>query len=724
MSLKDYRRKRNFARTPEPVGKAPKKPKGWPRFVVQMHSATRLHFDFRLEFGGVFKSWAVPKGPSLNPLDQRLAVFVEDHPLAYGSFEGIIPKGNYGAGTVLIWDEGTYLERNSKDRRATEAAMKKGLDKGHLTFVLHGQKLKGEFALIQLKKNTRERAWLLVKKRDAHSSYKRDQILAAESVKTGRSLEEIASKSEQAGDIWLPKRKKESERTTRRALPTAKKAKSRALEPMPRKNRPMQATLARSSPPSDWLMDPDPEGLRAMAEVDGGRVHLYSKAGLPFEKKFPDVISELKELNLHAVLDGEIVKTKTRSIYYVFDLLYHHGHDLRKKSLQQRRQILEKFLPSGRNVRPISALKRTDAKQVVAKDPLSLYRSGTTSDWLIVPRTLSTKSRSALRTPNDRRRVRPRTKIAAAKSKSSGARKLVAPTDEPRLTNLDKIYWPEEQITKGDLLEYYREVAPYILPYLKDRPESLNRHPNGIAAPGFYQKDMTGHQPRWFKTVRLFSESADKSIDYALCQDLRSLLYIVNLGCIEINPWFSRLGHLNEPDFLVIDLDPDGNDFKHVIQIAHEFHTLLTAVGATSFCKTSGATGLHIGVPTGARYDFDQVRAFAEMACRVVVKKYPATTSIDRNPSRRRRKIYLDFMQNRRGQTLAAPYCLRPRPGAPVSMPVTWEELRSGLKPEQFNIQNALGRIKKGKDPWAGVLGRPIHLDRCIAALQRKFMKA
>jgi bifunctional non-homologous end joining protein LigD len=493
MGLKVYRRRRKFETTLEPVGTSLKSSRRALRFVVQMHQARRLHFDLRLEFGGVLKSWAVPKGPSLNPLDRRLAILVEDHPLEYGSFEGVILPGNYGAGTVMVWDTGTYVARGARNRQKSEQAMKQNLQKGHLSFVLKGQKLKGEFALVKLKKGNEQNAWLLIKKRDSHASYR--NTLGPEdnrSVKTGRSLDQITHESR---------------------------------------------------------------------------------------------------------------RVQTRPLRH-----------------------------------------------------------------------------------------------------------------EPRFTHLDKVLWPNEKITKGALIQYYQKISPYILPYLKDRPESLHRFPQGIAAPGFYQKDLTGYLPRWFKTERVFSESANKSVDYALCQDERSLLYIVNLGCIEINPWLSRVGSLNYPDFLVIDLDPDGNSFDQVIEVAQAFHRILSRANIPNFCKTSGATGIHIGVPMGAKYPYEQVRRFAEKICRMVAKQYPATTSVDRNPNRRRRKIYLDFMQNRRGQTLAAPYCVRPRSGAPVSMPIAWEDLKSGLKPDKFNMMNALKIAKTRPDLWRGVLGKPVNLDRCMAS--------
>ncbi len=778
MSLRVYNRKRKFNQTPEPRGKIGPKSKGLPRFVVQLHRATRLHHDLRLEFDGVFKSWAVPRGPSLNPLDQRLAVFVEDHPLEYGSFEGIIPKGNYGAGTVMLWDEGTYIERNSNTRKETERAMREGFEKGHLTFILEGEKLNGEFALIKLKKNGDGKAWLLVKKRDEHATYKRSQKVSDISVKTGRSLETITRESEAAGDIWLSKRegdkKTKSKVKTPAASPIPNKIKvahekkkidpktnsklyaarsgdrsknngPSGRSPMPRKIKPMIATVSRFEVSSeDWIFEPHLDGLRAIAEVEGRRVHLYSKSGLAYEKKFPEIVAALKELEQTVVFDGEIVKRSIDSVYIVYDVLYANGQDLRKTPLSERRKILAGILNGGRLVTSIlkentqsPGQKKKDRApaRLLAKNLTSTYHSGTSSEWLLLPEG-ATGSKNAGRNINRKsvpdqknslhshRNLLQKKRSKQSPSTSTKTSRLSSgdissSIDEPRLTNLEKIYFPDDGITKGDLLSYYKNIAPFILPYLVDRPESLNRHPNGINQSGFYQKDMTGHIPRWLKTKRIFSESTEKSIDYVLCQDVRSLLYIANLGCIELNPWFSRVDHLENPDFLVIDLDPDDNAFSHVIEVAQAVHKILDSVGAANFCKTSGATGIHIGVPTGARYNFDEVRAFAEAACHIVAKKFPTTTSIERNPNRRRKKIYLDFMQNRRGQTLAAPLCIRPRPKAPVSMPVTWKELVPTLKPEQFNIGNALKRIETFKDPWQPVLGPAIDLKTCLRRLQK-----
>lgn len=313
VSLKDYKRKRRFSKTPEPIGGARKpavktlrpRPSGSLRFVVHLHRATKLHYDFRLEFGGVFKSWAVPKKPSLNPLDQRLAIFVEDHPIEYGEFEGIIPKGNYGAGTVMIWDEGSYIERHSENRQQSEQAMQEGLKNGHLSFVLNGHKLNGEFALIRLKKGDDPTAWLLVKKRDAFSTYRKttrdrgnyDQhmdLADNRSVQSGRTLEEIAAQSQAQSNALI---------------------KPLAHRPMPRKNRPMLATVTREMVKgSQWIFEPEIGGLRALAEVDGQQVHLYSKSGLSYNKRFPEIVETLRKLKHSAVFDGEILTHRAHTI--------------------------------------------------------------------------------------------------------------------------------------------------------------------------------------------------------------------------------------------------------------------------------------------------------------------------------------------------------------------------------------------------------------------------
>jgi len=434
---------------------------------------------------------------------------------------------------------------------------------------------------------------------------------------------------------------------------------------MPRRNKPMLATVAAQAP-AKWIYDADPKGKRALAEVERHRVHLYSKSGLTY--KNANILDDLRKQKHEMVLDGEIAD----DVYHVYDLLYLDGKDLREQALEQRRRALQKNLVRGDHVRIVQPGGE------IAKNPTSPYRAGTSRDWV------------KLRTMSE---------------------------DKPRLTNPTKIYFPKDGYTKGDLIEYYRQMATYILPHLKDRPLSLNRHPEGIRAPGFYQKDMTGHHPRFLKTARIESS---KSINYALAQDENSLLYLANLGCIEFNPWFSRVQQKDAPDFLVIDLDPDDeNTFQEVVAVAKTVHAILDKLKIPNFIKTSGATGLHIGVPTQAKYTFDEVRHFALEIVKRTHAKHPKNTSLERSPSKRRGKIYLDYMQNRRAQTLACAYCVRPRDGAPVSTPLKWSELTPRLDPAQHHIGNALSRVRKTKDLWAGVLGPAADLERALRQLAK-----
>lgn len=508
MSLIEYRKKRKFATTPEPRGRLGGKGKTL-RFFVQKHDASRVHFDFRIELDGVLKSWAVPKGPSMNPLDQRLAIRVEDHPIDYGSFEGIIPKGNYGAGTVMLWDSGTYVDRVSGGGRDQIKVLREGLAKGRLTIVLKGKRLKGEFALIKLKNRGKEsNAWLLIKKRDASARF--------------------------------------------------------SIRPT--------------------------------------------------------------------------VSEKDRSI------------------TSQR------------------TMSQIDRQSVSGKDV-----------WI---------------------------------SKRAGQKKVSPATSEkPPLTHREKVFWPKEGYTKGDLFQYYEKISPHILPHLKDRPESLRRQPDGLRNSGFFQKDMVGFVPRRIATKKIFSPSSGKTINYILCQDQWTLLYLVNLGCIELNPWLSRKNSLDKPDYLVIDLDPDEHSYDDVVKVAKEVRLVLKSIGVESWAKTSGSSGMHICVPTHARYDYDTCRQFAEMVCGIVHERMPELTSVERNPARRRGKIYLDFLQNRRGQTLAAPYCVRPLPGAPVSTPLRWSEVKKGLDPASFTIFTVHQRIKRVGDLWSPLLNRSTNLGAAMKRL-------
>jgi bifunctional non-homologous end joining protein LigD len=282
------------------------------------------------------------------------------------------------------------------------------------------------------------------------------------------------------------------------------------------------------------------------------------------------------------------------------------------------------------------------------------------------------------------------------------------------LSNLEKIYWPKEKYTKGDLIEYYHLVSKFILPYIKNRPHSLNRFPNGIKGMSFYQKDMKGKVPSWIKTAEIYSESNDENIHYFVCTNEASLLYMVNLGCIEINPWFSTIQHINNPDYLAIDLDPLDIPFKKVVETALAVKEVLDKAKAVGYCKTSGATGIHIYIPLKAKYDFEIAKEFAHVIAEITQNMLPSITSIERSPAKRKKKVYIDYLQNRTGQTLAAPYSARPKPSASVSTPLEWNELKSIESPEQFTIKTIHSRLKKKGDLFKGVLGKAVNVEKCL----------
>ena len=873
VTLKKYREKRKFQETPEPEG-GQHQGRGPLRFVVQLHRATRLHFDFRLELEGTLKSWAVPKGPSNDPQERRLAVMVEDHPLEYQSFEGIIPKGNYGAGTVMVWDNGTYYSRQTPDREESERVLLDGLKKGHITFILEGRKLKGEFALVRLKRGE-ENAWLLLKKGDAFANAK-DVLEFDRSVLTNRSLDEIAQQAPAKQEIWHSKPK-----TPLPALGDAPPGN------MLHQVKPMLATsTSRAFDRAGWLFEIKWDGYRAIAEIEAGRVRLYSRNQLSLEDRFAPLLPRLQQLGHDAVLDGEVVVldatgkprfqllqdyTKSRQgqlVYCVFDVLYLAGHDLRKLPLVRRKEVLKQILPSDPQLvfsdhveehgkEFFKLVSHQGLEGMMAKDSSSPYLDGQrTTTWLKIKieqrqeaviagftqpgggrkhfgslllgvhegkelvyighvgtgfneaklRDIGQKMEPLVQTvcPFNKkppanapvrwvkpelvcevsfrewtkdevmrhpvflgmREDRPAKSVRREKANAlpnsetkaancppldkgglqggfprtnnkekplsdpllvqgGGNAVLKLPTKEGvisidgravKLTNLNKVYWPEEKFTKRDLVTYYHEMARFILPYLKDRPESLNRHPNGIKGESFYQKDIE-HHPEWVKTVPVRSESQDKEIRFLLCQDSATLVYMANLGCIEINPWSSRLGMLEQPDFFVIDLDPEDIAFEAVVDAALAVRKVLDAAGAENYCKTSGKTGLHVYVPLGGCCTYDQARQFAEIIARLAHRELPKTTSLERNPARRQKKVYLDFLQNRHGQTLAAPYSVRPHPGATVSTPLRWEEVRHGLDPSQFTIRTIGKRLEKTGDLWTPVLSSTIDLVKCLQRL-------
>lgn len=871
MSLTLYNKKRNFKDTPEPSGK-PASSRSKLRFVVQRHKASHLHYDFRLEMDGVLKSWAVPKGPSLNPKDKRLAMMVEDHPYSYRTFAGIIPEGNYGAGIVEIWDEGELSDLDNSDKKTAEKKLKAGLHAGNLKFRLHGKKLKGEFALVRLKSSSENNSWLLIKHNDAYAvqeAYNSEEHTPENSpinkwlktnnkkapAKAKGKKQKSASKKEEEDEGGHPVKKAGGSRY----LPAEKRKLAQYIKPM------LAKETDQPFDDKDWIFEIKWDGYRAIAEIKKKEVLLYSRNGNSFNASYPLIVDALKKITTPAVLDGEVVVVdeKGRSSfqllqhylsnnrhalqYRVFDLLALNGEDTCDLPLVTRKKLLKQLLEGSDTGNVIfysdhidaagkkffNAAQKQNLEGIMAKKADSLYTPGLrTSEWLKVKHhktleaviagfTEPTGSRSHfgalilgirdkgklryightgsgftaksleemnkrlkplirkstpfaervqtnmpatwvkpelvceikytewtqdghlrhpifLRLRNDKKAanvtlnaLKPvkRSDIKKMDAKKSPAKKTATKDDNTfsfgkikvKTTHPDKLFFPEDNVTKGDVINYYISISKYILPFLKDRPESLRRNPNGINDNGFFHKDAGVEAPDWVKSIPVFSESANKEINYILCNNQATLTYLNNLGCIEVNPWHSTVKALNKPDYLIIDIDPsDKNTFEQVIETANVIRDIFKKAGVESYCKTSGATGLHVYVPAQKKYTYDQLKDFAHLICIMAQEQLPSFTSLERNLKKRGNKmIYLDHLQNRIGQTISCVYSLRPKPGATVSMPLKWSEVKPGLSPQDFNIFNALERIEKNATLFTPVLGKGIDLARCLKALSR-----
>ncbi|HSE61106.1 MAG TPA: DNA ligase D [Candidatus Saccharimonadales bacterium] len=807
MGLGKYTAKRNFTGTPEPKGAVRKKPGRRLAFVVQEHHASQLHYDFRLEMDGVLKSWAVPKGPSLNPHEHHLAMHVEDHPYEYRTFEGVIPEGNYGAGNVIIWDEGWY-EPRAETTGDPEKLLLKELKKGHITFVLHGKKLHGEFALIKMEK-AGDDAWLLIKKGDEYATTE-DILAQDESVKSHKRVDDLGAANKIPPLTDYPKKAS------------------------PWQVKPMLSTLVEEPFSREgWLFEIKWDGYRAVGSKKGSSVALYSRNGLNFAEKYPPIAEALHLFKHDVIVDGEIVvvdengaahfewlqhwnKLPRGSLhYYLFDILWCDGHDIRGMPLLERKKILSSLVPHSdvlhisdhvetKGERLFEQMKKSRVEGMVAKKAASPYREGVRGgEWLKIKTGLRqevviggyTEPRAGRKylgslvvgvyedgnfvytghsgggIPDDQRRDL-RDQLAKLERKTSpftvepkpnapvhwvkpalvcemsfsewtmegymrhpqfeGLRPDKKPTDVHRekpkaaepaikgkleLTHLDKIFFPRHKYTKGDLIRYYTSVADYILPYIKDRPCSMNRMPNGITGDSFYQKN-NDHLPDWVPHADIFSESNNANLHWIVGGKLDTLLYMVQLGCVEINPWNSRVDSLDNPDWIVIDLDPDGVSFKKVIEVTQTVKEVCDEWKIAAYPKTSGKTGIHIYIPMHAKYTYEQAKNLAHLIVLEVNRRQPSITSVERMPEKRKNKIYLDFLQNREGQTLAAPYSVRPTPDASVSMPLHWDEIIPTLKPTDFTIQNALSRLKQVGDLWKPVLGKGVDLAAVLKRIE------
>lgn len=914
MGLSKYISKRDFTKTAEPKGS---KAKGKARllFVIQKHDASHLHYDFRLEMEGVLKSWAVPKGPSTDPKTKRLAMMVEDHPMDYRTFEGIIPKGEYGGGTVIVWDEGTYepIEK-IKGKAAQEKHLLKQLEAGSVKIILHGTKLNGEFALVKTH-GMGENSWLLIKHKDDFASDK-DITKLDESVLTGQTIAEVAKDAAQSNKKSAKKLDRQSAKKSDKQL--ANKSDKQTPGPLaeqkvistdlksllkkaPKSNipigiKPMLATLV-DEPFDDpnWIFEVKWDGYRALAFTKKDDVQLLSRANKQFNEKFYPIYDLIKTWEMDIVLDGEILVLDDQGIsnfgrlqnwrteadgslvYYVFDLLWYNGKDLRDLPLAERQAILKEVLPvnddrirlsqvfTGSGIEFFKAAQRIGLEGMIAKKKDSTYVANNRSkEWLKVkankrqevviagftknadtPKPFSSlllgvyvdgalhyvgkvgtgfsvglqkemmaqfksliiekspfdeipdvnkpsrfrsdihakatwlkpelicevayaevtadgvfrhPSFQGMRIDKEAKEVNRESPVEAHKIINDQSEKPMSKSGKPsvladsiaikpaankerktllnpkddtqvrevckhelKFTHLSKFYWPDDKITKRDMLNYYYQVADYILPYLKDRPLSLNRYPGGINGHPFYQKDVSGKAPDWAKT---FAHTTDegKHNQYLLGDDEATLLWMANLGCIEMNPWFSRAQSPDQPDYCVIDLDPaEKTTFNQVIEAAVSVKKILDAIDVPAFCKTSGSTGIHIYIPLGAKYTYDQSQLFARIIVGLVQKELADFTTLERMIEDRDGKMYLDFLQNRPGATIACPYSLRPKPGATVSMPLHWDEVKPGLKMKDFTISNTMDRLKETGDLFKGALAKGIDLEEAVKKAKSTF---
>ncbi len=773
--LSRYNAKRDFSKTAEPAGKVAKG-KG-NRFIVQKHDASRLHWDFRLEADGVLKSWAVTRGPSLDPDEKRLAMRTEDHPMSYADFEGTIPKGEYGGGTVMLWDKGTWAPIEGKSA--------KDLEKGHLHFTLDGERMKGEWLLIRLKPRGKERGenWLL-RKIDDEAAGATDFLVesALTSVKTGRTMQEIAE---------------------------GRKVSPRKPGKAPGFHKPQLATLVDSVPSGNqWLHEVKYDGYRALLSIGAGGPKVFTRTGLDWTEKFPGIAEAAESIAGSALIDGEIVAYKDGKpdfstlqeaisnggeglTLFAFDLLSHNGEDLTKLPQIQRKERLRALLTGadtriqfsehvlGSGEQLFEAMCREGYEGVVSKKADAPYRGTRTKAWLKVKCTRrqefviigwspsSAKGRGfrslllavngpdglvyagkvgtgfsmatlhALREKFERIAVE-KAPVAVPRAEARGVHwvkpQLVAEiafaeftaenvvrhasflglrgdkkagdvvkeeavaAPEPssiKITNRDRVIYPESKLTKGELADYYAQVAPILLPWLAARPISLVRCPQGRAKHCFFQKHDAGSFGEHVHHVDV--REKDGSVEpYLYVDDADGVLACVQMGTIEFHGWGSLVADIEKPDRLVFDLDPDeGLDFVAVRKAAEDLKQHLADIGLTSWPMLSGGKGVHVVVPLIPSAEWPAVKSFAERFARALAHAEPDRFTANLKKAQRKGKIFIDYLRNQRGATAVLPYVARAREGAPVAAPVTWSELRDLDSPKRFTIRDAAELIER-----------------------------
>jgi bifunctional non-homologous end joining protein LigD len=765
--LSEYERKRDRKQTPEPFGGKRPRAKA-PIFVVQRHDARRLHYDFRLERDGVLASWAVPKGVPLEPGEQHLAVHVEDHPLEYGSFEGEIPKGNYGAGTVEIWDRGTYeLVEEKRD--------------GGLTVRLHGKRLEGTWTLVPAHLSGDEKNWLILRKRE-------DGAVQTQRSRVYRPMLATLTDEIPKGEGWQFEPKWDGYRALGYVRGGEAKLVSRNGNDLTERFAPVAKELVKA------LRTPD-------AVVDGEVIALDSAGKASFS----------------AMQQGS-----TRLAYEVFDLLEADGRALVDLPLTERRARLEKLVVRNPLVQLsgsfddgealLEAAREQGLEGVMAKRSASRYCEGKRNrDWLkikthgrqefvICGYTEGQGRRSGRfgslvlgvqrggrwewvgnvgtgfterdidellakleplrrdespfpvvpKMPKVRKGdvvwVEPRLVAEVEFAEWTHDGHLRAPSfqglrdDKPakdvrrerpaeakegkvKLSNLDKVFWADEGIVKGDLIDYYRAVADVLVPHLRDRPFTMRRYPDGAYGKAFFQKDAPKGMPEWIPRFHVQVSTRERPprkrwIDAPIVNDEDSLLWMVNMGCIDMNAWYSRVDRPDRPDFVLFDLDPSPDvGFPEVVQVALLVKQALDALGLASFPKTSSAEGMHVILPVERRYTYGETREFCEIVAGALARTNRGLVTTEWSKAKRR-GVLIDANQNGEGKTIASVYSVRPRPGAPVSTPLRWDEVTQSLDPTAFTMDAVLERVRRHGDLFEGVLTTRQRLEPALRALR------
>ena len=810
-ALAEYNAKRDFEKTPEPAAGDPSEMGDL--FMVQKHDATRLHWDLRLEVGGVLKSWAVTKGPSPDPDVKRLAVRTEDHPMSYATFEGVIPKGEYGGGTVMLWDRGRWAPIEGKSA--------KDLEKGHLHFVLEGERMKGEWLLIRLKKKANEKRenWLLRKLKDEHAQ-EGDVLVQREltSIATGRSMAEIAADKEgrfsledKGGDAFLEQMEKASTNRTKK-----RKRRGKAAKPAFRKLQ--LATLVDDVPSGNgWMHEIKFDGYRALIAAKGKDVTIWTRNGKDWTDKFGPLVETIAALGLPACLiDGEIVAhdeegnpdfSTLQSVLkrghgsqgeddalalHAFDLLELDGEDLTTLPNVERKERLEALLKGA--APPIhladhvigrgEALHRTmcDAGQegIISKRIDAPYRGKRTKAWVKVKcvrrqdfviggwkaskakgrpfaslllaqyegeelvyrgnvgtgfdgddfdqlsgkfKRLARKTPPLETTKAEARGVSWVTpnlvaEIAYAELTADGRvrhasylglrpdkeAKEVASEDaapapdgktEVKISSRDRVVFPDSGQTKGQLADYYEAVAPIMLPFLANRPVSLVRCPQGRARKCFFQKHDNGGLGDRVLGVPI-AEKDGGTEDYTYLEDATGILQCVQMGTIEFHGWGSRTADVEAPDRMVFDLDPDeGLDFGDVKSAARDIRDRLADLGLVSFAMLSGGKGVHVVVPLETGHDWETHKDFSRRFAEALSLAEPERFTANMSKAKRKGRIFIDWLRNQRGATAVLPYSARSRTGAPVAVPIAWNELKKLDEARLHSIDDAAQLLKR-----------------------------